>query len=452
MPLKIKTISATLLSVFIFAIAGSAQTITPANGPSTAEVMRERIAKAKAYIVVKNYNAAIYELENIKRESADPTLDSVINVLLMNSFLEQGDYKRAQQFLNDLSKEQQANKPNSAANYFAVAAQVIKSARTQLDRYHSMGLNVSDRTLPEAAAADVERMRTTLELVVEQSKELGKDKRYMDTAIALLEGATSARGNLAKDDYDANRWRMEVSDAREELANSRSTIINAVNMPPAEGNNTVAANLPAEPKTEQTPSILLPVAKENPSVQRKQSEQPAVNKPSNETVAKLDKPIEKTEKQVEKPAADPPKEEAKKDDDDSNESSAQKRNRLVVRSAPKTDTPAEEKKSDPETVAQKSDLPKDNSPLEVGPLIGYATKRTNPVYPSIARSMRMTGVVKVEILLDEEGKVAEVQNVDGPTMLQNAAQDAILKWKFRPFKRDGEPVKAVGFVSFNFSL
>ena len=66
--------------------------------------------------------------------------------------------------------------------------------------------------------------------------------------------------------------------------------------------------------------------------------------------------------------------------------------------------------------------------------------------------MRMTGVVKVEVLLDEEGRVAEVQNADGPTLLQSAARDAIRKWQFKPFTRDGEPVKAVGFVSFSFNL
>ena len=36
--------------------------------------------------------------------------------------------------------------------------------------------------------------------------------------------------------------------------------------------------------------------------------------------------------------------------------------------------------------------------------------------------------------------------------LCDAAEDAIRKWKFTPFKRDGEPVKEVGFISFNFSL
>jgi protein TonB len=61
-------------------------------------------------------------------------------------------------------------------------------------------------------------------------------------------------------------------------------------------------------------------------------------------------------------------------------------------------------------------------------------------------------VVKVEVMVDEKGEVAEVQKTSGPSMLQGAAKDAIRKWKFKPFVRDGQPVRATGFVNFNFAV
>ena len=64
----------------------------------------------------------------------------------------------------------------------------------------------------------------------------------------------------------------------------------------------------------------------------------------------------------------------------------------------------------------------------------------------------MTGVVKVDLVIDENGQVAEVQNTSGPPMLQRAASDAVKKWKFKPFTRGGQATKALGFVNFNFSL
>ena len=61
-------------------------------------------------------------------------------------------------------------------------------------------------------------------------------------------------------------------------------------------------------------------------------------------------------------------------------------------------------------------------------------------------------MVTVTVLVDEQGNVADIQNVTGPGLLQSAAKDAIRKWHFKPFIRDGQPVKAVGYVSFNFTL
>ena len=223
----------------------SPETVSSAvvSAPSAGDVMRTRVSKAKAFIAVRNYNAAIYELESIRRETSDSAVNGVVNVLLMNSYLEQGDYKRAQDFLGDFYKAQTANKPNAAANYLTVAAQIVKGGRNRLERYRSLGLSVSDRNLPLEAAVDIQKMRDTLELVIEQSKIIGKDKNQTAGAMALLEEATNTRGSLAKDDYDAKRWKDEVGDAREELANSRSVIVNAAGDVPPTTNNAAAEHL-----------------------------------------------------------------------------------------------------------------------------------------------------------------------------------------------------------------
>ncbi|HEX9963043.1 MAG TPA: tetratricopeptide repeat protein, partial [Pyrinomonadaceae bacterium] len=214
--------------------------------------MRGRVTKAKAFIAVKNYNAAIYELEGIRREINDTTVHSVVNVMLMNCYLEQGDYKRAQAFLNELYKAQTANKPNAAQNYFAVAAQVVKGARSQQERYKSLGLMMNDRNLTPDAIADVEKMRETVEMVIVQSKTISADKKKASDAFALVEESSNARIGLARDDYDAKRWKEEVADAREGLMSSRSTVLNAAG---DDFNNTVASNQPTY--TNSTPTLPL---------------------------------------------------------------------------------------------------------------------------------------------------------------------------------------------------
>ena len=121
---------------------------------------------------------------------------------------------------------------------------------------------------------------------------------------------------------------------------------------------------------------------------------------------------------------------------------------IYIPSAPQT------AKEDPKPPAEtpKTDVPKSGDPIDVGSLVAYATRQTQPVYPPAARTMRTTGIVKVEVTVNETGDVSDVQKTSGPPMLQNAAKDAIRKWKFKPFVRDGQPVKANGFVSFNFAL
>jgi len=114
-------------------------------------------------------------------------------------------------------------------------------------------------------------------------------------------------------------------------------------------------------------------------------------------------------------------------------------------------TPKRERRVEEKTDAPAVSTNSDGS-IVVGSLLEYAVQRSTPVYPANARSMRQTGVVRVEVLIDENGQVASVQNTSGPVLLQNAARDAVRKWKFKPFVRDGQPVKATGYLSFNFNL
>ncbi|MEO6655647.1 MAG: hypothetical protein ABIO36_06150, partial [Pyrinomonadaceae bacterium] len=234
MPLNVRRFCTSVLLVFVSFISfAEAQTVPPtavpqtvnATAPTSGDVMRERISKAKAFIAVRNYNAAIYELENIRKETSDTTVLGALNVLLMNSYLEQGDYKRAQDLLTEFYTAQKTTKPNASASYMAVAGQVVKGARSRVERYRALGLSVADRTLPLEALTDLEKMRETLELVITQSKEIGGDKAKSSDGMALLEEASNSRSMLARDDYDARHWKDEVADTREQMASSRSVVL-----------------------------------------------------------------------------------------------------------------------------------------------------------------------------------------------------------------------------------
>jgi len=437
MPLNFRSISTiSLLLIFMFTLSGLVQAQT------SGDVMRGRVTKAKAFIAVRNYNAAIYELENIRRETGDPTVNGVINVLLINSYLEQSDYKRAQDFLKELSNPQKLKNANASANYFAAAGQVVKGARNQLERYRALGLSVSDRNLPLEAATDIEKMRETLEMVIGQSKILGVDKTQTSNAMALLEEATTARSGLARDDFDVTRWKNENVDARETLANSRSVVVNAVSEPnaPIVKNESTANNSPAVAvASPQTSAGIQPIP--NASIEKPQISEAALN---NKIEAPAVVPV---------PVKQPTQTASMQSTQNTTSNSVEARSRRVETGSPAANSLPSNNNPQPQTLnGSNTETAKETTPLKVGSLVEYATKKTNPVYPVSAKTLRMSGVVKVELVIDETGQVAEVGNTSGPAMLQRAATDAVKKWKFKPFVRDGESVKAAGFVSFNFSL
>lgn len=402
------------------------------KAPTAAEVMRARIDKAKAFIAVRNYYAAINELENIRRETSDSSVIAVSNVLLMNSYLEQGDHKKAQALLNQFYNEQKTTKQGALTNYGIVAGQIVKSARNQAERYRNLGLSVNDRNLPLEALNDLEKMRETVELVITQSKEMSADKAKTSTAIMLMEEASNARVAISRDDYDARRWRDEVADQREAMAVSRSVIVNAV-----DGTST-PASVPTQPQQQPNPvpnnstaAVLLPVSSQvadkplssgpNPGLPVAEKPKPSETAVASNTSIPVVTPVKK---------ADEPKSESQP-------------TQIIAGAAHQTEDANKVKA----TVSSKP-----TGPITVGSLLPYAEKQAAPVYPPAARSMRATGIVKVEVAVDEQGNVVEVKNTSGPTLLQASAKDAIRKWKFRPIMIEGQAVQAVGFVNFNFSL
>lgn len=79
-----------------------------------------------------------------------------------------------------------------------------------------------------------------------------------------------------------------------------------------------------------------------------------------------------------------------------------------------------------------------------------ALTKPNPEYSSVARQMKVVGHVEVEAVVDIEGNVETVKVVTGNPLLTNSAVNAVKKWKFTPFKQNGEPTKAVASLSFDF--
>jgi TonB family protein len=58
--------------------------------------------------------------------------------------------------------------------------------------------------------------------------------------------------------------------------------------------------------------------------------------------------------------------------------------------------------------------------------------RVAPVYPEIAKRMRISGVVRVQVTVDPDGKVIDAKAINGNRALCTAAEDAVRRWRFVP--------------------
>ena len=75
-----------------------------------------------------------------------------------------------------------------------------------------------------------------------------------------------------------------------------------------------------------------------------------------------------------------------------------------------------------------------------------------PVYPAIARSQRISGDVRIDALIDVNGRVSAMKVISGPAVLYQAAMDALRHWKYVPATLDGNPVPMHLTVTIQFRL
>jgi protein TonB len=89
-----------------------------------------------------------------------------------------------------------------------------------------------------------------------------------------------------------------------------------------------------------------------------------------------------------------------------------------------------------------------------GPEIKSATLISSvpPIYPAMAKTQRITGAVTIDALIDANGHVANMKVVSGPAILQDAAKDALSRWKYEPAQLHGKPVPMHMQVTVQFKM
>jgi len=75
-----------------------------------------------------------------------------------------------------------------------------------------------------------------------------------------------------------------------------------------------------------------------------------------------------------------------------------------------------------------------------------------PEYPAMAKAQHFSGGVTIDALIDSNGRVAKMKVLSGPTLLEQAAMDALRQWKYEPATLDGKAVPMHLTVTIQFHL
>jgi TonB family protein len=320
---------------------------------------------------------------------------NITSIMLMSVYLEDGNYGRAEALLEENYQRRTAQKDESLGTYFALAGQAVNGARAHLTRYRNFGVNTADASLPAEAASDLNRLRSLVERMIAQAKEISKDRHAYDS-LSLLEDVLGIRLSLARDSDDQARWETEYASARESLASSQTQIASLGGIPPLRPGQT-------------------PVTKVNgPS--------PYSTKKVGESPLDIKAPEKKDESAARQPAADGT-----------------------------ATAPAAAKVEDSKSAApgnRSAQLPV----TDVGSLNEAATRKVVPNYPPLAKQSGAAGLVRVYVIVDEAGKVVTISRSEGPILLRQAAEDAARQWSFQATSTNGQPLRLKGYIDFTFSL
>ncbi len=378
------------------AVDPNKSTADPAKSP---EALQARIGRARALIAAHRLDIAASELESVRSAAPDNAIRNITSIMLMSVYLEDGNYGRAEALLEENYQARAAQKDESLGTYFALAGQAVNGARTHLARYRSFGISTTDASLPAEAASDLHRLRSLLERMIAQAKEISKGRKFYDS-LSLLEDVLGIRLSLAKDSEDQTTWESEYASAREVLASSQTQIASLGGIPPLRPGQTGTSK----------------VSGPSPYSTKKVGESPLeIRAPENKGISVGEHPATDATNMAESTAQPSPRKE-----DSKSESAGAQKDKLPV--------------------------------TDVGSLNAAATKKVVPRYPPMAKQTGASGLVKVHVIVDETGRVITVSRSEGPVLLRQAAEDAARQWFFQATPTSGKPLRLKGFIEFNFSL
>jgi protein TonB len=66
--------------------------------------------------------------------------------------------------------------------------------------------------------------------------------------------------------------------------------------------------------------------------------------------------------------------------------------------------------------------------------------------------MKVQGSVVLDAVIGRDGAIQTLKIVSGPTILANAAMEAVRQWRFKPYYQEGAAVETEARITVNFTI
>ena len=95
-----------------------------------------------------------------------------------------------------------------------------------------------------------------------------------------------------------------------------------------------------------------------------------------------------------------------------------------------------------------------STPVAVGGDVQMALliRKIIPEYPPLAKSARISGVVRLIGTIAKDGTIQNLRLVSGHPLLARAAIEAVRQWVYKPTFLNGQPVEVIAPIEVNFTL
>lgn len=80
------------------------------------------------------------------------------------------------------------------------------------------------------------------------------------------------------------------------------------------------------------------------------------------------------------------------------------------------------------------------------------SRSVDPSYPLLAKQMKVQGSVVLQAIIGSTGNIEDLRVVSGPSILSDAARQAVKQWRFKPYYQAGQAVETEARITVNFTI